>query len=116
MPERVRINEDLDLIEIQSYCDVSIEDIAESLARVRRICADTGRSRVLVDTTDQTSLPNTTDLFELFSTHPLDFRVAILMEKPTATAGDLAFIETVARNRNVTMKLFRTRDEALAWL
>jgi hypothetical protein len=43
-------------------------------------------------------------------------REAILLSAHAAAAEEMEFFETVCRNRGLDVRVFRERDEALAWL
>ena len=79
MPDRIRLNEDHGVIEVQSYGQVSKKDIAESISKVREVLSSKGISKILVDTTKQETMPSTTDIYMLFSDFPREFRLALLM-------------------------------------
>ena len=116
MPDTIRVNQALGIIEIESFGKVSKEDIAGSIARVREVFEEQGINRVLVDTTGQESMPGTLSIYDLFSTFPQEVRVALLVGSSQATGQDLSFVETVSRNRRIEVKIFEDRDEALRWV
>jgi hypothetical protein len=43
-------------------------------------------------------------------------REAVLLPLSAAAAEDMAFFEPAARNRGVNVRVFRSREDALAWL
>lgn len=117
MPERVTIREDLQIIQVDSYGDVTEEDLKGSLDEVMRVHGETGISKVLVDATQETSLPQTFPLFEFGAELAaelltIQFGVAVSPE----VADDLRFLENVTRNRGMNVKMFDSTDAALAWL
>jgi hypothetical protein len=116
MPDKIFVNEDLDIIEVESFGEVTADEIARSIAKVREIYSEKGVSKILVDTCKQESLPTTIDIFDLFSTFPREFKLAILVKQSQITEEDLDFIETIAVNRAIRMKIFSERDVALEWL
>lgn len=115
MPEELRIDKDRRTVEVRSYGIVSREDIAASIAAVQDIAAAEGISNVLVDATEQESMPSIVDIYELFSNHPGGLRVAVVGTKQP-TAGDIQFAETVAVNRGIRIKVFPSRADTEKWL
>ena len=116
MPDEIRVNEDRCIIEIDSCGAVSNKDIARSISKVQQILADKGISKILVDTTKQDTMPGTMDIFELFSTFPREFTLALLLDKRQRTEADLSFAENVGVNRGILMQIFYDKERALQWL
>ena len=117
MPETVCVDEQHEVILIDSRDDVGEIDLMKSLESVLQIVRDQGLKKVIVDTTHQASLPSTAALYYFaseLSKQAKGLRHAIV------AAGQLSeemkFIETVGQNRGVSIHLFSSRDEALAWL
>ncbi len=116
MPDRIQVDEDRGIIEVESYGVVSKEDIAESITKVRQLLNEKGINRILVDTTGQETMPDTIGIFDLFSTFPREFRLALLVQKSQATAEDIRFLETVGVNRGILVQIFHEGEKALQWL
>ena len=116
MPDNIRVNEERGIIEVQSYGIVSKEDIVDSMIQARRIFDTKGFNRILVDTTKQEKMPTITDIFDLFSTFPREFRLAMLIQESQVTAEDISFTETVGVNRGVRVKIFHEKEQAMHWL
>ena len=117
MPEEVTVIEDLQIIKVDSYGDVTAEDLKESLEAVVRIRQERGFTRVFVDATKETSLPDTFSAFkfgERMANAIRGLRVAVVGSK--MLAKDLEFIQTVAQNRGGIIQVFDTKEDALAWL
>jgi len=119
MPEVVTVREDLGIIEIRSYGEVNERDLTASRDRVAEIIRERGLTEVLVDARELTSLPPTFALF-LFGKSFADNEglrtmklAGVVSEK---TTKDMSFIETVARNRGVAMRIFKSMEAAVAWL
>ncbi len=91
-------------------------DIENSIKLITKINEQSGVNKVLVDTTEQESMPNTFSEFSIFSEFPRNFRVALLANQEQPTVEDIRFVETVAQNRGIQMQVFNTRKEALEWL
>lgn len=116
MPDELTINHSAGIIEIRSYGAVSKEDIGSSMSEIQRVRENDGLDRVLVDATEQDSMPRTFDIFDLFSTFPRNIRCAIIVVKKQHNFPDLRFAETVSVNNNVDLRLFETRESAIDWL
>ena len=116
MPDKVRVNEELGVIEVDSFGNVVKNDIAQSIASVRDILAERNISKILVDARRQEAMPSTQSIFELFSTFPREFKVAILIAESQMTSDDLSFVETVSMNRGISIRGFAQKEQALQWL
>lgn len=57
-----------------------------------------------------------TYLGKLIPEFPRGFREAMILPSSPTAAQNLRFFETVARNRGINVRVFDTREEALAWL
>ena len=78
-------------------------------------------NRFLVDSRDMPAGGSAFDVLalgELIASFPpgLIEREAILLSEDPAAAEEMKFFETVCRNRGLDVRVFRERDEALAWL
>ena len=116
MPESITINKDLGIIEVHSYGDVTREDLDLLLATVNKIGEDIGIRMVLVDTTEQKTMPSFSNIFDFVEKLPPTIRIAIVVSEKQATKDALEFLETIAVNRCFTVKKFLSRKEAIDWL
>ena len=116
MPEDIIINRDLGIIEVHSYGNVTGDTLDASLTKVKQIEENTGIGKVLVDTTEQDTMPSTFTIFQFAEKLPRDFRFAIIVSEKQATRLDQDFFETVARNRGFIVKEFISKEKAIAWL
>jgi hypothetical protein len=116
MPEKVKLNEELGIVEVQSFGTVAFDEMAESIKNIKKIHEEMGVGKVLVDASDMTAAPSTGDMFNLASMFPQDLRLAIVISKDNALHENLDFGKTVALNRGVLISLFNSREEALKWL
>jgi len=113
MPENVKINKELGIIEVNSFGEVLKDDIISSFVSVEKISIETEIFKVLVDTREVTSFPKTIDIFSVAASKvPRGIKFAVIV----GDAKTPKFFETVARNRGFFMQNFRTKDEALKWL
>ncbi len=116
MPDLLTINKDENIIEIKSYGVVSKNDIKESIAKIKQIYNEIGINKIIVDTTKQESMPDTMGIFDIFTTFPRDFKVALIRNDGQVTSEDIHFIETIAHNRGIMIKAFSSIDDAKEWL
>lgn len=116
MPDDIKINKEYGVIEIRSFGKVSMKDIESSIKRVKQIHEEIGIDKVLVDTTEQESMPSTINIFEIFSKFPRDVKVALLTNICQITSQDIHFAETVAQNRGIRINEFEAQENALNWL
>ena len=61
-------------------------------------------------------MPDGLSIFELFSTLPDEFKVAMLIQQSQGTAKDIFFAERVAKHQSIRMGIFFTREKSLQWL
>ena len=116
VPDKIQVNEDLGIIEVESFGKVSFDDISQSIANVRQIHVEKKLSKILVDTRKQEVMPDTMGIFDLFSTFPNEFTLALLVERSQATERDISFAETVGANRGVRVRMFYEIEPARQWL
>ena len=116
MPETIRVDEERGIIHVQDYDNVSKEDVDKSISEARHILATKGIDKILVDTTKIETMPNTLAIYDVFSTMPGEFKIAMLVQESQATAREFSFGETVASNRGLRVKIFNEKDRALEWL
>jgi len=123
MPQRVTIREDLQIIQVDSWGDVTVEDVELSRKAVFKITEERGLSEVFIDATKETSCPSTFPIFEFGSrlaTAALGSpgtRFAMATSPEThQTHHEIEFLETVAVNRGAQYKVFDSAEAALSWL
>jgi hypothetical protein len=119
MPEVVTVREDLEIIEVRSYGETSKDELARSRKEVSDIMHEQGIRKVLVDARDLTTLPSTFPLFlfgKSFAEADILRTMMMAVVKSKKTTKDVTFIETVARNRGVDMRIFDSMDAAIDWL
>jgi hypothetical protein len=117
MPEEVSILADLGIIQIDSYGEVSEADMLATMEEILQIQKERGLTRVFVDASRETSLPRTLPLHQFgsaLSSDAMMLKFAVLVSDKVRE--DLHFLETVTRNRGMEVKMFDSREEALAWL
>ena len=116
MPDQIRINEKLKIIEVHSAGEISKDDITNTISTALSIYNDQGIFRTLADVTQVEKLPPLPEIYKLFSTLPKDLIISFLIKKDQTTLKDITFIETVALNHGARIRLFFRQDSAISWL
>ena len=116
MPDKVLLNEELEIIEVQSYGEVTGVDISNSIRQIVEIQRDSDIDKLLVDTTRQETLPSPIEIVKIFSAYPRDLKTALLVNASQATVDDVEFVETVAVNRGKRIQMHYDQEKALRWL
>ena len=114
MPEEVIYDERSQLIRVRAWGRDTIQDWESSKAKVMKLYACHGCRRLLVDTCEQESAPGTIEIFDFGTNWPSDIRCAIVVGE--RTHDQQQFLETVACNRGLPIKVFASDNEALQWL
>ncbi len=116
MPERIFYDKKAGVIKVDSYGKITKETIMTSLKKVKEIEREIGTKNVLVDTRKETTFPDITEIYELGDHFPVVTKFAILVSSKQATEEGIKFIETIARNKGVSMQIFKSEEKALEWL
>lgn len=116
MPEKIIVNKELQIIEVISVGTITIDDMSSSLTAVEKISSETGFTKILVDTTRETSFPSIIQAHGFASKLPRGIMFAIIAKKGQPTQERVRFTETVAINRGFMFQLFTSKNEALEWL
>ena len=110
-------DEDLDIVRIESYGDVTTEDLRATLELALRFHEERGLTRGFVDATKVTSYPSISSIFDFGSQAAASISgIKVAIAAPPGMLDDPVFFETVARNRGAKLRVFDTPDAALAWL
>ena len=116
MPEQLRIDEERGVVVIDSSGKISLQQIRQTMTEVLAICTERSFHKTLVDARKQDELPSITELYEIASNIPRDIRVALLGIGGGPSEDGLRFLETVAKNTGLDVRVFFEEDEALRWL
>ena len=116
MPDQIRINKKLKIIEVHSYGEISKDDITNTISTALSIFNDQGIFRTIADVTQVEKLPPLPEIYKLFSTLPKDLIISFLIKEDQTMLKDISFIETVALNHGARIRLFFSQDRALSWL
>ena len=118
MPEEVKLNKEEGIIEVSSYGVVTKREIADSVDIISEIKRSEGVDKILVDTREQTLMPGTIEIVELFAEKfPHDMKVAVITSEEQATKRDIDFAEIIAANRFFDkFRMFPSKEQAMAWL
>ncbi len=121
MPERVSFDEVNELIRVKSVGDVPTSVWKESLEKVIGLKEKHNTNRLLVDTKEQLTTSDYSDIFEYAKTIPKDIKLALLVEdisggKAHSTEPKQRFLEAIGIQQELEIKSFVDEDEALSWL
>ena len=114
MPEIVSWRPDIGIIEVRSFGAITGDDWRSSLEEVLRLSQVHGIHRVLVDARELTSMPDTLGILGFGENLPRNIRFGVVAGEESK--HNVRFLETVARNRNLELRMFSTVAEALDWL
>jgi hypothetical protein len=118
MPETIEILEDLDIIKVTSYGEITDDDLRKSRETINKLCSEHGYKKLLFDATKLHNI-RTLAAYEhgvcLAKYHFLRIsRHAIIATQDNRIYLD--FICTVGTNRGAQIKVFEKKDEATTWL
>lgn len=116
MPETITVDHETGLIEVRSFGVVTADDLRASVEEVRRLRDLHGIAEVLVDVSEERSLADAPAAFEIVRTMPRQMKIAVIGSEQAATSSDVRFIETVAANIGLQVKIFESKKKALRWL
>ena len=116
MPDLLNINEELGIIEIHSFGEITIKEAAQSMKDCVRISKEKNIDKVLVDASSLTKIPGIVDIFQFFSDFPKELTIALVIPQDSFTKDTFSFGENVAVNRGKNVKLFFDLNDAKEWL
>ena len=119
MPETITVHDDLEIIEVHSFGQVTKEDLLQSLKMVDKIYQERGYNKVLVDAQEEKGIPNAVDLFMFSGSMEQAYigktgRFALVTSM--ATQKDLEFLAKTVREKGIIVETFMSVNEALDWL
>lgn len=117
MPENISLLEDLRIIMVDSFGEVTASELQASLERVIELHSETGFDCVLVDSTHGASYPPNFPLFEFGSNLALGakhLKIAVAISPGTHAA--ITLIKQIAANRGLIIELYNSVEEALNFL
>lgn len=114
MPDKVWLDTDRNIINIDSYDDVTEKDILESFKKINDIISEHRVDKVLVDTTRQSSFLDYGDIQVYFSFFPERIKkLAILKQPKQKTSFKLKYLLETTK---LPLKIFYNYDDAFNWL
>ncbi len=117
MPQMVTVREDLNVIHVESYGDVTADDLRLSMEAVVKFHQNCNISKLFINATYEQSLPTTMPLFDFGAKVARVLgTLKIAVAKSPKTAEKRRFMETVIRNRGADLRIFDSKDAALKWL
>ena len=118
MTYKIELMEDENYVRLTLVSEPTVKEHEEFRAKALAAIADTGWTKVLIDTTQSEPQMSVFDDYEYTSDHqwhlPPKLRTAIVHRVDEAKR--FQFIEDVASNRGVNIRTFTDEDQALAWL
>ncbi len=119
MAATVKVNRDLNLVEVALTGRMTLADMKATRKRVQAFSQDYQLERILVNASALQDLPGTMPLYEFASSFlevgfSKGIRLGVVVSG--STGDDFKFIENVAQNRAFMFRQFSTRDEAIQWL
>ena len=116
MPEEVRVNKELGIIEVRSHGPVTRDDLFSVLEPIEALARETGINKVLVDTSGEEHLPGILDLDDFAASIPCFLKVALVVVEKQPTAKKASFVSNAAFCKGVEIQTFPSRESSLAWL
>jgi hypothetical protein len=116
MPEKVFVNEELGIIEVQSYGLVRNDDLLRSLQQIDALAKKTGINKILVCTPKTEQLPSFLELDDFGGAIPPHLKVAVVVAVGQPTEHKAMFVVNVAKLNGARVESFVSREHALAWL
>ena len=117
MTSIVSFNEEKGVVDVYVSTILSLREWLKSIQKIKRLSHQEGCNNVLVDITELVTVPSVFDIFETVSEKlPRNLRYAVVVEVGQAISEDAHFLENVATNRGVQVRLFKRPQDALEWL
>ena len=121
MPWTTSYLEDLDVVLTVYAGVIPPADLQKAAAATLKLAREQGTHRLLGDCATLEGGHSIVDLYglgQMLESLPLPagLHEALVMPQLTAVARDVHFGETTCRNRGIDVRVFKTMDEALAWL
>jgi hypothetical protein len=121
MPYRVTFLEDAGVIETEYTGRMTRDEFEAAVAATVDAVLERDRHRLLSDCTGLDVAASPLDLWSLaewIAAQPPGMleREAVVLPPAPETAAEVAFYETACKNRGINVRVFSSRDEALAWL
>ncbi|MGD9420030.1 MAG: STAS/SEC14 domain-containing protein [Verrucomicrobiota bacterium JB025] len=118
MPETLKVNNELGIIELRAFGVLKKEEMLQTLEELKRLSAEHGILRLLADVSAVEHGPSVDETFEIFSSYPEGMKHAIVSEVPLPpkVVRDVRFIENLSIRRKRAIGVFDSREDAVRWL
>ena len=116
MPDKLHVNEQLGIIEVRSFGEVSGADISGSIREIWRLSRELNIRKIVVDTTEQDTMPDILQLVGIFEDFPRDLKLALVARADQATSENVRTAKNVNMVNGVAVRDFNDWDKAVAWL
>ena len=116
MPTNIHVNNTLGIVEATTSGHLTTEKIQADIDNMMKLSEENQVFKFLLDATGVLTAPTLSETFQRFASFPRQYKQAVVMKQSQPTAEDARFIETVAYNRGILIRVFETREAALTWL
>jgi hypothetical protein len=121
VPVTVRYDEDAGVVEMVYVGETSQAETDAAMVEAGMVGVEKLVGRFLVDAREVEGLGSAFDVLaiaDFLSSLPPGVieREAVVLPRDPGAAEQMEFFETAARNRGLNVRVFRAREDALAWL
>ena len=121
MPWNLQLHHDAELIELTYSGIVTPDALIDAFTTAAKLAKENNILLFLADCLDMLGGHSVVDLYSLIALfETLDIaprsREALILPNLKASLQDVSFYETACLNRGYNVKVFKARQEALAWL
>ena len=114
MHDNISAKPEQGIIEIELYQNFTVKQWQNSVNHICQIYQEHAINKVLVSANNLARQPMTVELFEFARNLPAV--IAFAIDASLCSRKNKCFIEKVAGNRGLRVRVFRSRSKALAWL
>ena len=115
MPYEIKENVYDNLMEIKLTGSFTLEELKEKRDAVIAAYENSGIGKLLYDCTDLDNLPDPSTMFEYMEKYPEQLLQSVYT-RPGQSIMDLEFAAVIAQNQHKSVKIFSSRESAMAWL
>lgn len=121
MPWHIQYHDDPGVVETFYTGAVTAQDLNGAYLATAKALTEHRCLHMLANCSELTVPPSFFDLADLVGTIigdtvPFTFREAVVLPEKERSRLSVRFFETISRNRGLNVRIFATRDDALAWL
>ena len=116
MPDEICVNERDNIIEVVFSGVLTRQDMESTKTMIQQILDEKAINTILIDTTGLETAPSIVDIYEIITSLPVGFKIAILIAPSSPIIDEVTFAETVGCNRGTAISVFLDQNEARRWL